>query len=224
MAEEPAGIFISYRRDESAGYAGRIADRFTEHFGEERVFRDIDSMEPGLDFVEAIERALESCAVVLVVIGRNWTTTLKEHEQTGQEDYMQLEVATALKRNDVRVIPVLVQGASMPRAEELPDDLSALRRRNAFELHDSSWNEEVRRLITTLERVLERRPVEERESGNAPTNQGKVLTEARENSSANQGGGPVGRTEIKPWVTTVIRVVVVVVLVLLILFLLARLL
>jgi hypothetical protein len=224
VAEEPAGIFISYRRDETAGYAGRIADKFIEHFGEERVFRDIDSMEPGLDFVEAIERALESCAVVLVVIGRNWTTTLKEHEQTGQEDYMQLEVATALKRKDVRVIPVLVQGASMPRAEELPEDLSALRRRNAIELHDSSWNEEVRRLITTLDRLLERRPVEKRESGNAPANQGRVLTGARGNSSANQGGGPVGRTESKAWATTVIRVAIGVVLVLFILFLLSRLL
>jgi hypothetical protein len=224
VAEEPAGIFISYRRDESAGYAGRIADKFIEHFGEETVFRDIDSMEPGLDFVVAIERALESCAVVLVVIGRNWTTTLKEHEQTGQEDYMQLEVATALKRNDVRVIPVLVQGASMPRAEELPDDLSALRRRNAFELHDSSWNEEVRRLITTLDKVLERRPVEKTESGNAPTNQGRVLTGARENSSAIQGGGRAGRTESTLWATYIIRGLIGAVLVLFILLLLFRLL
>ena len=224
MAEEPAGIFISYRRDESAGYAGRIADKFIEHFGEETVFRDIDSMEPGLDFVVAIERALESCAVVLVVIGRNWTTTLKEHEQTGQEDYMQLEVATALKRNDVRVIPVLVQGASMPRAEELPDDLSALRRRNAIELHDSSWNEEVRRLITTLDKVLERRPVEKTESGNAPTNQGRVLTGARENSSAIQGGGRAGRTESTLWATYIIRGLIGAVLVLFILLLLFRLL
>jgi TIR domain len=224
VAEEPAGIFISYRRDESAGYAGRIADRFIEHFGEARVFRDIDSMEPGLDFVVAIERALESCAVVLVVIGRNWTSTLREHEQTGQEDYMQLEVATALKRNDVRVIPVLVQGASMPRAEELPDDLSALRRRNAIELHDSSWNEEIRRLITTLDRVLERRPVEKRESGNAPANQGRVPTGARENSSAIQGGGPAGRTEGTLWATYIIRGLIGAVVVLFILLLLLRLL
>lgn len=65
-------IFISYRRDESAGYAGRLADSFQEHFGEDNVFRDIDSLEPGLDFAEAIDRAVDSSEVLIAVIGRNW--------------------------------------------------------------------------------------------------------------------------------------------------------
>jgi hypothetical protein len=67
-------VFISYRRDESAGYAGRIADSFEEYFGEDKVFRDIDSLEPGLDFAEAIERSLESSEVLVAVIGKNWLT------------------------------------------------------------------------------------------------------------------------------------------------------
>jgi len=150
------GIFISYRRDESARYAGRLADRLSEHFGEDMVFRDIDSVAVGVDFVKPIERALEASVVMIVVIGRNWTTELKEHEQTGQEGYTRLEIATALQRNNVPVIPVLVQGAAMPRADELPNDLAALARRNAIELHDTSWTDDVRRLTSALERVIER--------------------------------------------------------------------
>jgi hypothetical protein len=164
MANDAKGIFISYRRDESAGYAGRIADGFAEHFGEDRVFRDIDSIEPGLDFAEAIERAVGSSEVLLAVIGRNWSTATDAAGQKRLEnpdDYVRVEIAAALQRN-IRVIPVLVQGASMPSADELPDDLAPLARRNAFELHDASWRGEVERLITTLDRVLGRRPVEAR--------------------------------------------------------------
>jgi hypothetical protein len=163
MANDTKGIFISYRRDESAGYAGRIADRLVEHFGEDRIFRDIDSIEPGLDFVEAIQNAVDSSEVLIAVIGKNWlaaTNAAGQKRLETTDDYVRIEIATALQRN-TRVIPLLVQGAVMPSAEELPEDLAPLTRRNAFELHDSSWREEVQRLITTLDRVLGRRPVEE---------------------------------------------------------------
>jgi uncharacterized membrane protein YeaQ/YmgE (transglycosylase-associated protein family) len=156
--QETKGIFISYRRDESAGYAGRIADKFSEYFGEERVFRDIDSIEPGLDFAEAIESAVGSSEVLVAVIGRNWLTvedTAGHKRLENPDDFVRLEIAAALKRN-IRVIPLLVQGASMPGTNELPDDLAPLGRRNAFELHDSSWTADIQRLIRTLERVIER--------------------------------------------------------------------
>src|SRR5215218_5408756 len=156
MASDSERVFISYRRDESAGYAGRIADTFEEYFGEDKVFRDIDSLEPGLDFSEAIERVLESSEVLVAVIGKNWLTATDAAGQRRLEnpdDYVRVEIATALKRN-VRVIPLLVEGAVMPSADELPDDLAPLTRRNAFELHDSSWREEIQRLITSLDRVL----------------------------------------------------------------------
>jgi hypothetical protein len=152
------GIFISYRRGESAGHAGRLTDSFVEHFGEDRVFREIDSMEPGLDFAEAIEHALGSSEVLIAVIGRNWVTETDAASQKRLEninDYVRLEIASALQRN-IRVIPLLLQGAAMPSDDELPDDLAPLARRNAFELHDSSWRDDVRRLTRTLERVLER--------------------------------------------------------------------
>src|SRR5215217_8276408 len=159
MASDSERVFISYRRDESAGYAGWIADSFDEYFGEDKVFRDIDSLEPGLDFSEAIERALESSEVLIAVIGKNWLTATDAAGQRRLEnpdDFVRVEIATALKRN-IRVIPVLVQGASMPGTDELPEDLAPLTRRNAFELHDTSWGDDVGRLISALERVLEHR-------------------------------------------------------------------
>jgi hypothetical protein len=156
MASDSGRVFISYRRDESAGYAGWIADSFEEYFGEDKVFRDIDSLEPGLDFSEAIERALESSEVLVAVIGKHWLTATDAAGQRRLEnpdDYVRVEIATALQRN-MRVIPVLVQGASMPSADEVPEDLAPLTRRNAFELHDTSWRDDFRRLITVIERVI----------------------------------------------------------------------
>jgi hypothetical protein len=125
MASDTKAVFISYRRDAGAGYAGRIADTLVEHFGEDKIFRDIDSLEPGLDFAEAIERAIESSEVLIAVIGKNWLTATDAAGQKRLEnpdDYVRTEIATALKRK-IRVIPLLIQGAAMPSASELPDDL-----------------------------------------------------------------------------------------------------
>jgi hypothetical protein len=153
MAEDTKGIFISYRRGDATAYAGWLADTLGNLYGKQIVFRDIDTVKAGTDFVEAIERALEACAVMLVVIGRDWATRFVERQRTGQEDYTQLEVRTGLNRDDVRVIPVLVQGASMPRANELPADLAALTSRNAIELHDTNWQSDIGHLITILDSV-----------------------------------------------------------------------
>jgi hypothetical protein len=154
--ETKGNIFISYRRDEGAGYAGRIADRFVERFGEDAVFHDLDSLEPGLDFAEGIERAVNASEVLVAVMGKNWVTTTDEagrRRLENADDWVRLEIAAALQRN-IRVIPLLVQGAPMPRADELPDDLAPLARRHAFELHDSSWKDDLQRFINTVERVI----------------------------------------------------------------------
>src|SRR5829696_5900846 len=156
MTRDEKGIFISYRREDAAAYAGWLGEGLSEHFGEHNVFRDVDSIEPGLDFVEAIQRAVDSAEVVMAVIGKSWLIAADAAGQQrlqNPDDYVRLEIATALQRN-IRVVPVLVQGASMPSATELPDDLTALARRNAFELHDNSWREGVWRLITRLEKVV----------------------------------------------------------------------
>jgi beta-lactam-binding protein with PASTA domain len=150
------GIFISYRREESAGHAGRMYDRLREKFGKERVFMDVSAIEPGIDFGEAIDRAVGSCAVLLVVIGRRW---LECSDATGRrrlddpKDFIRLEVGVALRRS-IRVIPVLVQDAAMPEESDLPDDLQALARRNAIEINDTHWDSDLAFLVETLERVL----------------------------------------------------------------------
>ena len=102
-----SGIFISYRRDDSSGHAGRLADRLVEHFGRNRIFVDTDTIEPGEDFVTAIERAVGSCEILVAVIGRHWLSAGGTGRLNDPNDFVRLEIATALRR-DIRVIPVLV--------------------------------------------------------------------------------------------------------------------
>lgn len=150
------GIFISYRREESSGHAGRIYDRLRERFGKNRVFMDVSAIEPGVDFVEAIDRAVGSCAVLLVVIGRSWlecTNAAGKRRLDDPKDFIRLEVGTALRRT-IRVIPVLVQNAAMPGEDVLPEELKLLARRNAIEINDSHWDSDLSQLVETLERVL----------------------------------------------------------------------
>ena len=151
-----ARIFISYRRDDTAGHSGRLSDHLSEHFGMHEVFRDIEDIEPGLDFVQVIEQQQGSLQVLLALIGKQWLTITDEHGRRRLDDpndLVRVEITTALQRN-VRVIPVLVQGAKMPEVHELPEPLAGLARRNAVELHDTTWSADVQYLIQILERVL----------------------------------------------------------------------
>ncbi len=167
MSLEPEGspraanIFINYRREDTAGYAGRLFDRLSQHFPG-RLFMDIDTIEPGVDFAEVIDQAVSCCEVLIVMIGREWlniTDAAGRRRLENPADFVRLEVAAALER-DIRVIPVLVEGASMPQPEQLPPDLAKLARRNALELSDGRWAFDVDRLIQTIERVLrEKAPV-----------------------------------------------------------------
>ncbi len=156
-AKQFSGIFVSYRRDDSSGHAGRLSDRLVEHFGKDRIFMDIDTIEPGEDFVTVIENAVGSCEILIAIIGRNW---LSGGGNTGRldnpNDFVRLEIATALSR-DIRVIPVLVQRASMPKPQDLPEDLAKFVRRNAVELTDLRWQSDVDQLISVMERVLAKR-------------------------------------------------------------------
>lgn len=150
-------IFISYRRGDSAGHAGRLFDSLREAFGHEQVFMDVSGdIEPGVDFGTTIETAVGSCEILIVMIGPGWLDAT--HPDGGRrledpEDWVRLEVATALRR-DVRVVPVLVNGARVPDADALPADLKALVRRNAIELSETRWNYDVQTLVTTLRKVL----------------------------------------------------------------------
>jgi hypothetical protein len=151
-------IFISYRRNDSEGFRGRLFDQLSSHFGEEQIFMDLDTIEAGEDFIEVIEKAVSSCSVMIAVIGRGWLTCPDEAGQRrldNPEDFVRLEIQIALQRN-IRVIPVLVQGASIPKSNQLPDVLGRLARRNAFELSSTRWRYDVESLIEIIEKVLRR--------------------------------------------------------------------
>ena len=148
-----ARIFISYRREDTSGYNLSVSEPLKRQFGSQQVFMDLDSIRPGVDFRKVISEAVGSCDAVIALIGKRWLTV---EDDAGKrrldhpEDYVRLEVAAALRREDILVIPALVNGASMPKAEELPDDLRELAYRNALELRDSSFSYDVGRLIDTL--------------------------------------------------------------------------
>jgi TIR domain len=149
-------IFMSYRRDDTAYPAGWLFDRLTSHFGRGQVFKDIDSIELGDDFVEVITTAVESCDVLLAVIGDRWLTITDQDGQRrldNPDDFVRLEIEAALTRN-VRVIPILVEGARMPRADELPASLAGLVRRQALDLSPSRFDFDTRRLLKVLDRTI----------------------------------------------------------------------
>jgi beta-lactam-binding protein with PASTA domain len=155
------GIFISYRRQDGQSAAGRLSDELKEKIPEVDIFRDVETIEPGMDFVDAINRALSSCTILLAVIGPRWLT-LNDKDGNNRlgdpNDYTRLEVGTALKRQGVRVIPVLVEGATMPSSDDLPEELKPLTRRNAIELTDKRWKYDVGELETTLRQLLGLQP------------------------------------------------------------------
>jgi dipeptidyl aminopeptidase/acylaminoacyl peptidase len=151
------GIFISYRRQETSHLAGRLYDRLANRFGDERVFMDVDTIELGVDFARVINEAVSTCAVLLAVIGPNWVTATGEdggRRLDDPDDIVRLEVGAALER-DVRVIPILVEGAAMPRRHQLPESLAPLARRNALTVRHDSFRYDVDRLVTAIERVVE---------------------------------------------------------------------
>ena len=146
-------IFISYRRDDSGGHAGRLYDRLVQHFGPENVFIDVDTIGPGVDFVEAVNHAVTACDRLIAVIGREWLAApgaRGNRRLDDPEDMVRLEIATAFERG-IRVIPLLVQGAQPPQATELPDGLKDLASRNALEVTDARFHSDLDRLIEELE-------------------------------------------------------------------------
>lgn len=161
MASEK--IFISYRREDTSGESGRLKDKLEQIFGKENIFYDVETLEAGLNFDESIAKALNESKVLLAMIGPHW---LKVTDSKGiiriqkDEDWVRKEISEALKRN-LRVIPILVNGADMPDAQELPEDLKDLTFRHAQELTSSRWNYDVGELTKVLEKIISKRPIPE---------------------------------------------------------------
>lgn len=149
----PAKIFVSYRRADAGWPARWLTDRLAEQFGAGVVFQDVDSILPGDDFAAAIEAAVGSCSVLLALIGSRWLAVEagRGRRLDDLQDWVRLEIETAIRRG-IRVIPVLLDGARMPMAEELPQSLRELARRQAVTLSPASYD--IRRLVSTLEVAL----------------------------------------------------------------------
>jgi uncharacterized RDD family membrane protein YckC len=152
-----SGIFLSYRRDDSAGWAGRLYEHLVREWGAAHVFIDIDAIAPGEDFREAIARTMHTCDVVMVIIGPNWVSArdrVGNRRLDDEGDTHRTEVVAALAA-DVRVIPVLVGGADMPPASQLPEPLRDLCYRNAAIIEDRRFASDARALMDALKQFAE---------------------------------------------------------------------
>jgi hypothetical protein len=149
-------IFINYRRDDSIGMAGRLHDRLAQTFGRDNLFIDVDNIPVGADFVAHLNSQVAGCNVLLVVIGPNW---LNAKDESGRrrlddpDDFVAIEIAAALTR-DIRVIPVLVDAARMPKASELPNSLKPLARRQAAEVRHAHFGQDAEALVARMGEAL----------------------------------------------------------------------
>jgi hypothetical protein len=161
----PFQIVINYRREDTAGHAGRLYDSLAQHFGSKHVFMDIDAIDPGADFTEVIAGAIDRSQAFISLIGKRWlaaTDSSGRRRLDNPDDFVRIEIESALQR-DIRVIPVLVQDVEMPSSDDLPASMRPLARRNALEIRDSSWRYDVDRLIATLDQIAGAGEPEKRE-------------------------------------------------------------
>jgi hypothetical protein len=160
-------VFICYRREDTVGYARHLFEKLEDRFGQGNVFMDIDSLPPGADFVQVIESSVNSCDVFLAIIGKQWLTVRDEEGRArlhSPEDFVRVEASAALARQ-IRLIPVLVGGARMPRSVDLPQELGALTRRNAFTLHDEGFRSRLGALIKEVDEAAKQAQVEREQQG-----------------------------------------------------------
>ena len=152
MARGQSTIILSYRREDSAGVTGRIFDRLIQEFGTDRVFMDIDSMPAGVDFHDHLQEILENCGALLVVVGKSWRSQRKGQPARimDPDDWVRIEVETALQRG-IPVVPLLIDGASLPTREQLPESLWPLLRRNALPVDSGrDFHAQLTRLVRDL--------------------------------------------------------------------------
>src|SRR5215510_2548636 len=149
-------FFLGYRREDSISIAGRLYDRLSHTFGRKNIFMDVDHIPAGVDFEVHLNTQVEECEIFLVVIGPRW---LEVKEESGGRrldnsgDFVNIEIKTALAR-EIRVIPVLVDGASMPKVGELPDPLKALARRQAVEVRQLHFGRDAEALVERVNEAL----------------------------------------------------------------------
>jgi TIR domain len=149
-------VFINYRREDSIEATGRLRDRLAQTFGHKNIFMDVDDIPAGIDFMTYLSEQVAASRVFLVVIGPRW---LEAKDESGgrrlddPDDFVTIEIATALARN-IRVIPVLVEGARMPKVSELPDPLKALARRQAVDVGQLQFGRDAEALVERVREAL----------------------------------------------------------------------
>ncbi len=187
------GIFISYRREDSEDSTRAIYESLVPRFGRERLFLDVEAITPGSDFRNSIEQSLADCGVFLVVIGPNWANIKPDNDPSGPRrldspsDFVRQEVATALKKGgSLPVIPVLVRGASMPAAEQLPDDLRELAYRNAIAFNNLNWDANVSKLIDTIRPHVGEPADPQQSAGISPSARATIQRGASEAAAASR--------------------------------------
>ena len=150
------GVFISYRREDSGGYTGRLFDILSGHFGRKNIYMDLDTIQGGDNFITVIEEKIGVSDVLVAVIGTRWLTVTEANgtrRLDNPHDFVRLEIAKALERG-IRVIPVLVDGASMPNAQDLPEDLRPLSERQAVDIRDSHFHADAQQLLQVLHKAI----------------------------------------------------------------------
>ena len=198
-------VFISYRRQETSGLAGRLYDRLAAHLGEDQVFMDVDTIALGVDFAEVITQAVSTCQVLLAVIGPQW---LSVGDKEGRrrlddpDDIVRLEIAAALER-DIRVIPILVEGAVMPGRDELPKNLASLARRNALSVRHESFRADADRLLAAIEPIL--RPASQAPVASGPTRPVTTPTEPTATASTAETTTAASVHPGTAWLSTQVR-------------------
>ena len=169
-------IFISYRRDDSAGHAGRVHDRLEKEFGRDLLFMDVDAIPLGADFIEVLRTEVAKCDVLLAIIGPHWVDARDENGNRrldSEHDFVRVEIAAALARS-IPVIPILLENTRVPKAEQLPDDLKGLVRRNGLDVRHASFHIDMDKLIRGLRPSTPVPP-----SAPAPTNEERYRAEGR---------------------------------------------
>ena len=194
-------IFMSYRRADDRHFIGRLHDRLCDAFGEEKVFRDIDSIPPGTNFRQVILRTLDEVDAVVAVIGPNWARP-SGGDAAASTDYVFLELIEALKQGKP-VVPVLIEDTLIPSIDELPSDLRALREINAISVHaDPAFRRDSQRLVEAINAVVaedQARIVREREAAEERARQVEAersrarATRRTTSSRGASGSRPPGR-------------------------------
>ena len=161
-------IFISYRRDDSAGHAGRVFDRLKTEFGHDNLFMDVDAIPLGVNFVKYLGEQVGKCDVLLAIIGPAWLT-LKHDDGSRRldnpNDLVRVEIAAALAR-DIPVIPILLEGTRVPKAEVLPKELQELSQRHGLDVRHASFHSDMDKLVRGLRAIASAFPVAaERQGG-----------------------------------------------------------